>query len=189
MLAMDPRDSYRLRITLADLQPPVWRRLLVPASLSLARLHRAIQAVFGWEDDHGHVFRIRGGEFGEAGTEDAFAFRGERSSLAGLGLQSGETFHYQYDFQDGWLHLVTVEERSILDAPVKLPRCLGGRRACPPEGSGGPDAFRERLKAAQDPSHPDHGEARAFFPTGWRPEAFLLRTANASLRAAFPGKG
>jgi len=43
MVARDPRDSYQLRIGLADLQPPVWRRLRVPASLSLAGLHRAIE--------------------------------------------------------------------------------------------------------------------------------------------------
>jgi len=185
MAAKDPRDAYQLKILLADTRPPVWRRLRIPATLSLARLHRALQVVFGWEDDHGHVFRIRGGEYGECGDEDAFAFGGERGSLAGLGLQAGEAFTYEYDLKDSWTHLITIEERLILDAPLKAPQCLGGRRACPPEGCGGPFAFRDLLAAAQDPSHPEHGQALAFFPAGWRAEAFELAAARERLREAF----
>ncbi|BDU74498.1 plasmid pRiA4b ORF-3 family protein [Mesoterricola silvestris] len=177
----DPRDAFQLKILLADTRPPVWRRLQVPASLSLARLHRAIQAAFGWEDDHGHVFRIRGGEYGRSGSEDAFDLRGERVSLAGLGVEAGDAFHYEYDFEDAWSHLVTVEARLLLEAPLGGPICLGGRRACPPEGSGGPFAFQASLAAAQDPSHPEHGQARACFPRGWKAEAFDLRAAQRAL--------
>jgi len=182
MPSKDPRDAFQLKILLADTKPPVWRRLLVPASLSLARLHRAIQAAFGWEDDHGHVFRIRGGEYGRSGSEAAFDLRGERASLAGLGVEPGETFHYEYDFEDAWTHVVTVEDRLLLEAPLRGPSCLGGRRACPPEGSGGPFAFRESLAAAQDPSHPEHGQALACFPRGWKAEAFDLKAVQAALK-------
>jgi len=162
MAVKDPRDAFQLKVLLDDTKPPVWRRLLIPATLSLARLHRAIQAVLGWEDDHGHVFRIRGGEFGVCGTEDAFAFQGERISLAGLGVQAGETFTYEYGFEDGWTHTVLVEDRLVLASPLRVPRCLAGRRACPPEGPGGPFAFQDRLAAALDPSHPEHGAALAW---------------------------
>jgi hypothetical protein len=181
MPAKDPRDAFRLKVLLADTQPPVWRRLVVPASLSLARLHRTLQAAFGWEDDHGHVFRIRGGEYGESGTEEAFGLRGERGSLAGLGIEPGETFTYEYGLEDAWTLLVTVEDRLLLDAPLRCPRCEEGRRAGPPEGSGGPFAFREHLAAAQDPSHPDHGPAKAFFPTGWKAATFDARAVQAAL--------
>jgi len=185
MAARESREAFQLKILLADTSPPVWRRLLIPATLSLARLHRAIQAGFGWEDDHGHVFRIRGGEYGESGTEEAFAFRGERISLEGLGIQVGESFQYAYDFEDSWTHVVTVEERLVLEAPLKRPQCIAGRRACPPEDSGGPFAFKERLAAAQDPSHPEHGLAMAHFPTGWKAGAFDVAAANARIGAAF----
>ncbi len=183
MPTRDPRDAFQLKVLLADTRPPVWRRLLVPASLSLARLHRAIQAAFGWEDDHGHVFRIRGGEYGRSGSEEAFDLQGERVSLAGLGLGEGETFHYEYDFEDSWTHVVTVEARLLADAPLRGPSCLGGRRACPPEGSGGPFAFQASLAAAQDPSHPDHGQALAVFPRGWAADAFDLKAARQALKA------
>ena len=184
MAAKDPGEAYQLKLILADTRPPVWRRLRIPATLSLARLHRAIQTAFGWEDDHGHVFRIRGGEYGECGDEDAFAFRGERVSLAGLGLAPGDTFTYEYDLEDSWTHLVTVENRLVPDAALKVPLCLGGRRACPPEGSGGPFGFRDLLAAVLDPSSPEHGPALAHFPAGWKAEVFHLPAVNAALREA-----
>jgi Plasmid pRiA4b ORF-3-like protein len=48
---------FQVKITLADVaDPPVWRRLLVPAAIRLDRFHQVIQAVMGWEDYHLHVF-------------------------------------------------------------------------------------------------------------------------------------
>ena len=38
---------YRLKVTLTDIEPPVWRRLLVPAEMTLAKLHRALQDAMG----------------------------------------------------------------------------------------------------------------------------------------------
>jgi hypothetical protein len=41
---------YQLKITLQGIRPPVWRRVLVPGNVILARLHRIIQNVTGWWD-------------------------------------------------------------------------------------------------------------------------------------------
>ncbi len=38
---------YQVKITLSEITPAIWRRLLVPADTSLGRLHRIIQASFG----------------------------------------------------------------------------------------------------------------------------------------------
>ncbi|WP_084188148.1 IS1096 element passenger TnpR family protein [Sulfurivirga caldicuralii] len=43
---------YQLKITLLWTDPAVWRRVVVPASLSLDRLHDVIQIVMGWVDAH-----------------------------------------------------------------------------------------------------------------------------------------
>ena len=45
-------------IELRDVTPRVWRRLLVPASVRLDKLHRIFQAAMGWEDCHLHSFQI-----------------------------------------------------------------------------------------------------------------------------------
>jgi hypothetical protein len=128
-----PSDTLRLRLRLADTDPPVWRRLLVPAGLGLARLHRAIQAVFAWEDAHGHVFRIGEGEYGRCGGEEGFALRREGASLDSLGVAPGDRFTYEYGLEDPWVLVVTLEARTPSRVPLRVPRCTAGALAAPPE--------------------------------------------------------
>lgn len=46
-------------------------------------------------------------------------------------------FIYLYDFGDGWVHLVKIED-LIAPAPGQTPIvCLTGVNACPPEDVGG----------------------------------------------------
>jgi Plasmid pRiA4b ORF-3-like protein len=54
-------DALKLRIDLDRFQPPVWRRVRLPATTTLAELHRIIQVLFEWEHDHLHVFTVDGG--------------------------------------------------------------------------------------------------------------------------------
>lgn len=43
---------YQLKITLRDSKPPIWRRVLVPGTFSLYKLHSVIQVAMGWDDSH-----------------------------------------------------------------------------------------------------------------------------------------
>ncbi len=38
---------YQIKVTLLGTRPPMWRRLLVPATLTLAQLHDVLQAAMG----------------------------------------------------------------------------------------------------------------------------------------------
>ena len=51
-------DIVQVRITLQDIDPPIWRRVQVPADFPLRRLHDVIQAVMGWLDYHLHQFEV-----------------------------------------------------------------------------------------------------------------------------------
>ena len=42
----------QLRISLRDVHPVVWRRLLVPGSVRLAKLDLMLQAAMGWTTRH-----------------------------------------------------------------------------------------------------------------------------------------
>jgi hypothetical protein len=62
------------------------------------------------------------------------------SWLADLGLRLPERFLYEYDFLDYWQHDLRLEQILPLNRP-RYPVCIRGRRAAPPENSGGPWAF------------------------------------------------
>jgi hypothetical protein len=50
--------SVMLRIELCDIEPLIWRRIVVPASWAMFTLHNYVQRVMGWRDTHAHEFRI-----------------------------------------------------------------------------------------------------------------------------------
>src|SRR5438105_1581778 len=47
---------YQLKVTLQESDPPIWRRILVPASTTLGKLHDVLQVTMGWMDCHLHQF-------------------------------------------------------------------------------------------------------------------------------------
>lgn len=51
---MDPGSDtvYQLKVTLEEIEPPIWRRVLVPSGITFHKLHKIIQAAFGWQDHH-----------------------------------------------------------------------------------------------------------------------------------------
>jgi hypothetical protein len=52
------RRHYLLRTRLLGITPEIWRRFVVPADITLDRLHDVIQIVMGWTDSHLHEFTI-----------------------------------------------------------------------------------------------------------------------------------
>jgi len=61
---------YQLKVTLAEIVPPIWRRFCVPGSMKLSELHETLQIVMGWENYHLHCFKIDGLEYGSDGWRD-----------------------------------------------------------------------------------------------------------------------
>ncbi len=53
-------DVLSLKVTLRNTKPPVWRRIMMPASMTLGDLHLAIQTAMGWYSCHIHDFDVDG---------------------------------------------------------------------------------------------------------------------------------
>ncbi len=153
-----PAPIYQLKITLSDSKPPIWRRVLVSGHTTLSTLHRIIQMVMGWNDYHLHEFEIAGQRY----TDPMVDIEGDKNEafvrLKQLIPHEKTKFRYIYDFGDGWLHEILVEKILPPDPEKerKLPLCLKGKRACPPEDVGGINGYYDFLEAIQDPNHPDH---------------------------------
>jgi len=53
---MVTEQIYEIRVSLIHSKPPIWRRVAVPASITLAELHDVLQAAFDWTNSHLHQF-------------------------------------------------------------------------------------------------------------------------------------
>ena len=152
-----PAPIYQLKVGLRGATPPIWRRLEVPADISLARLHRIIQVAFAWDGSHLHVFHTPYGEFGIADAE--LGHRAEAPvTLEQVAPTVRSAIRYTYDFGDDWEHDVVVEKVLDRDSTVSYPRCTGGRRAAPPEDCGGIWGYADLTQTLTDPTHPGHDD-------------------------------
>jgi hypothetical protein len=168
------RQQLLVRITLRGIDPPIWRRVRVPDGFTLHQLHRVLQIVFSRLDYHLYEFRIGSRRF-EAPDPEAEAEDATRAHLANLELHPGSRFTYLYDFGDNWTHDIEVEALLPMPSPNGpdwSPRLLDGRRAAPPEDSGGTTGY-ERVRAVlRDPTHPEYAEVREWAGSTYDPERF-----------------
>jgi hypothetical protein len=133
---------YRLRVVLAGISPLIWRRLVVPETITIARLHEVLQVAFDWSGEHLHRFTVHGKDYGIAYICGiSFEDDSHQVQLADLGLRVGERFVYGYDLTDLWRHDLRVEAIEPAHPGRAYPQCTGGARTAPPEDCGGPFAF------------------------------------------------
>lgn len=178
-------EVAEIKIALADIAPEIWRRVVVPASITLAGLHTVIQAAMGWEDSHLHMFMLDGQRYGrpeEGDRESGSDLRDAADQRLGDLIMAGDRFLYVYDFGDDWRHEITVAAIRALEPDEAVPAVLAGARACPPDDSGGPHGYPEMLQALRDPDHQDHAHHRDWIGS-FDGEAFDLGLANKRLRA------
>ncbi len=181
-----PTEIYQIKVTLLGTDPPVWRRLLVPAHLTLAQLHDVLQAAMGWEDSHLHEFCIGRERFGKPNPEDLLMgtqpVNDERTApLATVLGRIGAKAMYTYDFGDSWEHRIVLEKRLPADPKLTYPLCTGGQRACPPEDCGGIVGYYNLLDAIGDPNHDDHEDMLDWIGDDYDAEAFSLDDVNHAL--------
>jgi hypothetical protein len=178
-----PNDVFQLRISLLVIEPPIWRRILVPPDLPLPRLHRVIQISMGWTDTHLYQFKVGKVWYGEPGDEyETGLVDHRRIPLNQILPKGGATCIYEYDLGDGWEHLIELEDVVPAESVTSpLPRCLAGERACPVEDIGGTHGYAELLDALRDPSHEEHEDYLDWFGEDFDPEAFDLDGVNRRL--------
>lgn len=188
--------GFRVRLDLHGAKPPVWRRLELPGDLTLPRLHDVIQAAMGWYNSHLHRFRTGRDHRSPYFVTTFDLEEGEDGALEDdvrldqLLATEGDELWYEYDFGDGWDHVLRVEE--VLDKPPSTVDCIGGRMACPPEDCGGIGGYQELaawVRSGYDDAllpgaFDNSAHAHDWLPLDWHPDHFDVAETNADLALA-----
>jgi hypothetical protein len=135
----------------------------------------------GWEDMHMYAFVIDGEDYGDPRRGGDCEYDSRSVSLSEIVEQGDTRFRYGYDFGDDWEHSIEIEKTLPAEEGVKYPRCVGGKRACPPEDCGGPYGYPDFLDRIQDPKHEEHEEALDWVGDEFDPERFDLNRTNEDL--------
>lgn len=191
-----PQTLLQLRIELLYTDPLIWRRVLVPDTITLVQLHAVIQESMGWLNCHPHDFDIAGRRFGMIDPEwdvDPKLINEARKTLLKV-LWNRKQFDYLYDFGDSWLHRITQEkilpiiEQITLDeiipmiGPQRYAMCVDGENACPPEDVGGVPGYHNFLDVISNPDHEEYDEMIEWCGGSFDPEFFDIDTANKNLK-------
>ncbi|MGD0560817.1 MAG: plasmid pRiA4b ORF-3 family protein [Streptosporangiaceae bacterium] len=123
--SLSVNQCLRLKVSLAGWRPPIWRIVLIPATASLAALHRVIQVLYGWDGDHLHAFRVRRTT---TYSDPSFRLEEARSEydmrvLAALDAGDGK-ISYEYDFGTSWNHEIVLQKRVPREPGAIYPACV-----------------------------------------------------------------
>jgi hypothetical protein len=115
---------HQLKVTLLGWRPPIWRRVLVPSIATLGELHLVVQALFGWDGDHLHVFDAGARRYSDPfwnleETRDEFGSR-----IASVLPAPKKKIIYTYDLGAGWRHEIALEKVVDRDTRRDYPVCV-----------------------------------------------------------------
>src|SRR5205823_79211 len=112
-----------LKVSLTGSRPPIWRRVRLPVTATLADLHDATQVLFGWDGGHLHLFRAGKKQYSDPfmnleGTGDEGAVRVRDV------LTPGGNISYTYDLGACWEHEIALEQMLARDPGQDYPVCV-----------------------------------------------------------------
>ncbi|MEW6087477.1 MAG: plasmid pRiA4b ORF-3 family protein [bacterium] len=176
---------YQLKITLNDSHPSIWRRFLVKSNVLLPDLHKIIQTIMGWTNSHLHEFEIEGNIYGL--PDDEFDDENRIIDYSSIKLDSlinkeNEKFTYTYDFGDNWEHTILLEKFLPIEKKVYYPKCIDGKRNCPPEDCGGMGGYENLLEIIKNPEHEEYEGMMEWLEEEFDPEYFNLSGINELLK-------
>jgi len=156
---VDEEKIFQLKLRIKDIKPMIWRKIQIHSDCSFEELHNMIQMLFEWEDMHTHEFEVKDSEgenilineldIEEGPEEDE---KDERLEFLDDYLSMNNRHcEYTYDFGDGWRVAIELEKISSPEEGVNYPNIVKGKRAGPPEDSGGVPGYYGILEALKNP--------------------------------------
>ena len=167
-------NIIQLKITLDEVKPPVWRRILVQDNIDFYNFHLLIQKAMGWKNKHLFGFDLKEYYINcdydwESDKNTIYIERDlnfvsflqeeqrkeyyekykeykakEKLMLSDFLNKEKQKIKYTYNYKYGWDHTIMVEKISQPEPSISYPVCIKGKRACPP------DTFDLEIRGAID---------------------------------------
>ncbi len=176
------KNIYQIQVVLKNSKPKIWRRILVPTDISLSDLHKIIQISMGWTNSHLHQFIVGKLFFAPTESELEGSTDTQKIKLTTVLKKKNDKILYEYDFGDGWLHEIILEEIQLNDKNIKSPICIGGKQSCPPEDCGGIYGYINILNILSNHKHEEYAEMMDWLGDEFNPEYFNIDATNKLLQ-------
>jgi len=181
------KKIYQIQVALKGFKPKIWRRILVPSAASLSDFHKIIQTTMGWTNSHWHQFikdqtfytvKMQDDDFWDESNNVDY----KKIKIADLLKKEKEKIIYEYDYGDGWEHVVILEKILPIDEKMKYPVCLAGKMNCPPEDCGGAWGYADMLEILKQPDHEEYESYIEWLGIEFDPQYFDKNEKNELLR-------
>lgn|GEM_PF-881748 len=169
---------FRFKIYLKEIKPMIWRRIEIRSEATFWDLASAIMDVMGWQGYHLFAFEIkRPGSrliqyIGNPNDDFDEVLPAWEIRLDEFFKEKGDKCDFVYDFGDNWEHTVRLEGIYPVEKNTDYPRCLGGKRACPPEDCGGYAGYYDLLEILENPEDEEYEETVEWLGDDYDPSEF-----------------
>jgi hypothetical protein len=173
----------QFRLSVKDVQPEIWRKLLVSSDVTLEKLHHVLQVLMGWHGRHLYAFVINEKRYSSPIEDDGTRHDNLiRTKLSSIFTADTKVITYEYDFRDRWEIELQYEPKEAGLRKTQLAECIEGSRHGPVEDSGGCRDYMEKSRIYANPQHKRHDEVRNWIGPKFDPEAFDIRQTNEKLK-------
>ncbi len=140
-------NILKLRIKIPDIEPEIWREILIKNDITFKKLHEIIQLSFGWTNSHLYNFDVNGILFSMPDKEFENSDLDVKNKITEFLIEKGQKALYTYDFGDNWEHEIEIVDVLKKEKGIRYPKCLDGRRNGPPEDCGGIPGYEDVIDA------------------------------------------
>ncbi len=140
-------NILKLRIKIPDIEPEIWREILIENDITFKKLHEIIQLSFGWTNSHLYNFDVNGILFSIPDKEFKNNDLDAKNKITEFLIEEGQKAHYTYDFGDNWEHEIEIVDVLKKEKGIRYPKCLDGKRNGPPEDCGGIPGYEDVIDA------------------------------------------
>jgi len=172
----------KLKITLRDTDPLVWRTLYFHPETGLEQVNDMLLIIMGWDDENAPFFITNDGPV----TPDDEAWFD--ANLNEYLVKHGDIISYSKESEDEYhveLELLAVVEEAD---DLQLPRVEAGENQAPPEDIGGLESYAHHLEAIADKNHPGNEAAASLIGDDFDPAFFDVETLNEEAYDLFEGE-